>query len=440
MTKGKNLQSREVLSGVFSSVSFPNLITFLEMNEQSGMLEIRATKHRIGRFYFENGMMVGSSRLLSGVPSRKSTKTAEDAERKHLNLTEELVFYYLTTSPESYALFDMAKCPSGSKHSPITVQALLLEVARRVDEWKLLPPAFQSPDTFFEIKTNLYETNTAMQFAEWSMLHLAREYRRLSRIWEESPLGSRLKTSSTLFGLSSAGLIRPLSKQRELPRQTVKSARAKNLDTDQTGTLMLENISEIARGIRRDTTETVCETLDQEDINAGDQIDGSPVLDAVAPIDSISEEVQEEDTYVVDVSQIEEIVKTMAGPPVGAPKETPTQAPTENPSEVQARGYILELGSETEVIRHELEKSTTTLGRLDDNDIVLGHEAVSKCHAAISKRGNYFELQDLSSGNGVWINGKRVSKVLLAKSDEIMIVPFRLRFGMELRMSEAGDG
>jgi LPXTG-motif cell wall-anchored protein len=63
-----------------------------------------------------------------------------------------------------------------------------------------------------------------------------------------------------------------------------------------------------------------------------------------------------------------------------------------------------------------------TVGRAEDNDIVLDHPLVSRYHALIEKMGARFRLRDLGSTNGVFVNGTRIqNEAWLADGDSITI-------------------
>ncbi len=73
------------------------------------------------------------------------------------------------------------------------------------------------------------------------------------------------------------------------------------------------------------------------------------------------------------------------------------------------------------------------IGREEDNDIRLKHPTVHRYHALI--RRNYeegYEIADLSdaAGNGVIVNGNRVSNSPLADGDVIKLGAARLRFSL----------
>jgi len=57
---------------------------------------------------------------------------------------------------------------------------------------------------------------------------------------------------------------------------------------------------------------------------------------------------------------------------------------------------------------YPLLKDQITLGRGDDNDIVIPHASVSRAHARLMRRGGHFELIDLNSTNGTYVNNQPV--------------------------------
>ncbi|HDP34429.1 MAG TPA: FHA domain-containing protein, partial [Candidatus Hydrogenedentes bacterium] len=60
-----------------------------------------------------------------------------------------------------------------------------------------------------------------------------------------------------------------------------------------------------------------------------------------------------------------------------------------------------------------------SLGRSDENDVVLTAEEVSRHHAQISRRGAQTILTDLKSLNGTYVNRQRISECVLKHLDEI---------------------
>lgn len=64
-----------------------------------------------------------------------------------------------------------------------------------------------------------------------------------------------------------------------------------------------------------------------------------------------------------------------------------------------------------------LERDSTTVGRLPDQDLVLKESFVSRCHAAINKLETGYELVDQGSSHGTFVNGVQVERALLHPGD-----------------------
>jgi len=71
---------------------------------------------------------------------------------------------------------------------------------------------------------------------------------------------------------------------------------------------------------------------------------------------------------------------------------------------------------------YDLSDGQTTLGRADDNDIVLSGDLVSRKHAAIVVRGDGLLLKDLGSRNGSRLNGQPVQGELTLKTGDTVTV------------------
>ncbi|HJT56431.1 MAG TPA: FHA domain-containing protein [Ktedonobacteraceae bacterium] len=84
-----------------------------------------------------------------------------------------------------------------------------------------------------------------------------------------------------------------------------------------------------------------------------------------------------------------------------------------------------------------LHTASLTLGRLQDNDVVLNHPQVSAHHARLTSEAGTYRLTDLHSSNRTYVNGLYVSSLLLKPDDEIRIGPFKLTYtGNELRQCD----
>jgi hypothetical protein len=71
---------------------------------------------------------------------------------------------------------------------------------------------------------------------------------------------------------------------------------------------------------------------------------------------------------------------------------------------------------------------TLSIGRVEENDIVLNDTSVSRRHARIEPQGNSAELFDENSANGVFVNGQRITRQILSAGDRVHIGRVSLRY------------
>lgn len=84
-----------------------------------------------------------------------------------------------------------------------------------------------------------------------------------------------------------------------------------------------------------------------------------------------------------------------------------------------------------------LQPGSMSIGRADDNDIVLSDIGVSRRHAKLHVDDEGVEYEDNGSGNGSLFNGRRFKRQRLADGDEIVIDPFRLQVLLAAETDEA---
>jgi FHA domain len=83
-------------------------------------------------------------------------------------------------------------------------------------------------------------------------------------------------------------------------------------------------------------------------------------------------------------------------------------------------------------------KDSVTIGREDDNTIVIPNLAVSGYHARIDKAGSEFIITDLQSTNGTFLNNKKVVSQKLAHGDNILIGKHIILFVASEKKVKAG--
>jgi ABC-type multidrug transport system ATPase subunit len=133
--------------------------------------------------------------------------------------------------------------------------------------------------------------------------------------------------------------------------------------------------------------------------------------------------------------------------PVGAPPApAPARAPLlptlvarpdpTPPGPVAARGP----GRDTTV--HLVTSGRLTIGRLPDNDVVVDDLLASRRHAVLERRPDGgWELHDLESGNGTFVNGSRTARATVTPADVIGIgrTLLRLQGDRLVAVVDSGD-
>jgi len=72
------------------------------------------------------------------------------------------------------------------------------------------------------------------------------------------------------------------------------------------------------------------------------------------------------------------------------------------------------------LVRYSLSQGTTSLGRAEENNIVISEALVSRHHATITLDQSGCTITDLESGNGTYVNGERIQKSAILKLGDIV--------------------
>ena len=78
-----------------------------------------------------------------------------------------------------------------------------------------------------------------------------------------------------------------------------------------------------------------------------------------------------------------------------------------------------------------LQEEVTTIGSVAGNTVVLSDPAVSRKHLGIRRVGGKYELADLGSTNGVYVNGHRMGKKMLVSGDIMRVGNTEMVFRVE---------
>ncbi len=92
--------------------------------------------------------------------------------------------------------------------------------------------------------------------------------------------------------------------------------------------------------------------------------------------------------------------------------------------------------------RFLLDQPVTSAGRHPDSDIFLDDVTVSRRHAEFRLENNEFQVVDVGSLNGTYVNREPVDSAVLVNGDEVQVGKFRLVFltGPKTGEREAGPG
>ena len=121
----------------------------------------------------------------------------------------------------------------------------------------------------------------------------------------------------------------------------------------------------------------------------------------------------------------------------GAPPRPPTVIAAKP---VMATGAPTTSHREPSVIRR-LPTKVLRIGRAPDNDIVISDLSVSRHHAELRRTASAYQIVDLNSHNGTFVNGQQVGSAPLAEGDIVGIGPSTFRLsGTELQeFVDTGD-
>jgi len=82
-----------------------------------------------------------------------------------------------------------------------------------------------------------------------------------------------------------------------------------------------------------------------------------------------------------------------------------------------------------------------TIGRSQDNQVVLDHPRVSRYHAVIERLGRRYRIRDLRSANGVFVNEQRIREdTWLSSSDRVQIGPYSFVLDQESFAIKGDEG
>jgi tetratricopeptide (TPR) repeat protein len=237
------------IKGSLREASLPDVLQLLAMGQKTGCLSV-TDRNNFGYIYFDRGRIsyasivnrrdrLGDTLVKNSVITQRELDAAIDAQATQLRnkrlgeilieqriLTREELHHYIRVQIEEavYYLFtwvqgtftfeaDMRPDDHDVLVS-INPESLLLEGARRVDEWSLIEKKVPSFDLIFELDVGRLAANGAQLTPTQQQLTSLIDGRRdVTALIDASGIGD-FEVGKALFGLATAGLIQRVGKSR----------------------------------------------------------------------------------------------------------------------------------------------------------------------------------------------------------------------------------
>ena len=81
--------------------------------------------------------------------------------------------------------------------------------------------------------------------------------------------------------------------------------------------------------------------------------------------------------------------------------------------------------------KYELGEGEIIIGRIPECDIQLAVDNVSRRHARLTFRNEEYQIEDLNSTNGIYVNGIKIEKCILRNHDLLDIGGVKILFNEE---------
>lgn len=294
-------------------------------------------------------------------------------------LCSEIVFESMRWREGKFAFIRDRRPPDSAPALRISLQNLILEGARRLDEAIRFGHEIQVDRDLvvtLVFPTGRLEEQVVLTPVEWGIISLINGKRTLEEIFSLSPTGSEVDTWRVLSRLQSARMIQ-LHPREEAAEEPL-------------GLSLFPSASE---------------TVSVRPVLSGTLLPPSPPAPRV-----------DETTDRIDRTDVRLLVGTSVTTSYGMyGRRMPAR-------------LVGSLAAGEEPVAFELSRPVLTVGRAPSNDVVLRDSSVSKHHAQLEQEEDGWTLSDLGSTNGSWVNGERVRQKRLASGDRIRIGVYTFGF------------
>src|ERR687893_631605 len=238
------------IKGSLKEASLPDVIQLLFLGRRTGCLAL-ADQHNFGTIYLDEGQIVYAGIVnrrdrLGDILLRKGRISAEQLERaiqaqdgdrqhklgeilvglgvlsraeleEYMRLQIEEAVYYLFTRTSGTFNFEAGVKPEREDFLVrISPEALLLEGARRVDEWSLIEKKIPSFDLIFSVdQQHIAQSAPTLSTEQQRLLSLIDGTRDVRQLIDESGM-VEFEVGKALFGLITAGFAHRVGEHRNL--------------------------------------------------------------------------------------------------------------------------------------------------------------------------------------------------------------------------------
>jgi tetratricopeptide (TPR) repeat protein len=186
------------IRGNLSEASLPDVLQLLAMGSKTGCLTLNVN-NASGSIYFENGLVCFAS---------ISTRPLD---------TDDAVFAMFNWTHGAFSFEPGETPPAGVVCIAVDPQELLLEGARRVDEWSLIEKKVPNFDIVFALDRHQMLHNTiAFSRDQQALLPLIDGNRNVRELMQESKLGE-FAVGKALYGLVTGAFLVAVSSQNDIP-------------------------------------------------------------------------------------------------------------------------------------------------------------------------------------------------------------------------------
>lgn len=247
------------IKGSLKEASLPDVLQLLALGQKTGCLSL-TDRANLGYIYFEQGrithasivnrrdrlgdMLLNSGRITKEQLDAAVERQASDRDKRlgailvelgaldraelerYMRVQVEEAIYYLFTWQRGSFQFEVDDRPDESEFSlSINPESLLLEGARRIDEWGLIEKKIPSFDLVFSLDAErLQAAGVALTDAQRAILSLVDGTHDVASIVERTGLGE-FEVGKALYGLVTAGFAHKV--RSSIPTQTSQATEAR---------------------------------------------------------------------------------------------------------------------------------------------------------------------------------------------------------------------